>query len=306
MVQAERGDEAAHLGAMPGGDAVTIDFTVEALVVLCEVADVPGLPGLDPDPLGGLGAETREAVLDSARRSLVARRMIRADGDTFTLDPAVHAFLKVVSTPGIVVRAVHERDERIETRFVSAVPDVAVEHSVVLGSIQRFTPFPTDALLARVLRFLQLAERAAVEADPFDVKAPDLTRVAEHLAADDRDAAREVLVGGGAPVSSAERFLDALEARRSSSSITILHRPDEDHLEGGELTWIDAGDAGLWLTPLPVPSDLGEARGVDAGEAARTDPVEGSEGDAIRVEPTSAALIAAELLSYLPGSDSAA
>lgn len=298
MVQAERGDEAADLGAMPGGDAVTIDFTVEGLVVLCELADLPGLPGLGSDPLGGLSAETRDLVLDSARRSLVARRMIRAEGETFVLDAAVHAFLEVVSTPGIVVRAVHEAGDRIETRFISAVPDIAVEHSVVLGSIQRFTPFPTDALLARALQFLQLVERPEIQAEPFDISIADLTRVAEHLNAGDRVSAKEMLVGGGALDSAAGKFLDALQARRSSSSVTILHRPDENHLEGGELTWIDAGNDGLWLTPLPGVSDSSE---VEEREGTRSAPLPGGDGDSIRVEPTSAASIASELLSYLPG-----
>lgn len=313
MVQAEAdpGTE-RHLAGSAAAEELAVDFTVEGLVVLCDALDLPHPPGLGPDPLGSLEATTRGAILDSARRSLLARRMIAIEEERVTLDAAVEAFLEVVTSPGIVVRAVSEADGYVETRFYSAVPDVTVEHSVVMGSIQRFTPFSTDALLARVLQFLRLAERPDGQGEAFDLTTGVLAGCAELLAVDDPDGARKVIEDAGVPVQSAEAFVRALRTRASSSSVTILHRPTEDHVAGGELTWIDAGDNGLWLTPLPADSD-GLDPGVDSGVGSGgvgdpTGPGGGGYDDdppdlPLRVERTSAASIAAELLSYLPGGD---
>lgn len=267
----------------------SIDFSIEELVAMAEILELRGLPGLGAEPLAFLAPELHEAVLASARRSLVARRFVRPTaGDGFEIIRPVVQMVTCVARSGIQVRAVFEADGNAETRCFAAEPDLTIEHSVVLGAVQRLTPFRTEQLLARVLEFGGIETRPRGDVAPFAASERALTVCAEILAAGDRDAAVTTLTADGVPEASAEAFVRALGHRVSSASVTILHRPKPEEIHGGELTWMDCGEHGLWLTPA-LAGD---------GEA---DAVEPFEPGAVTIEPTTAKWIAEELLSYLPG-----
>lgn len=266
----------------------SIDFSIEELVAMVEILELRGLPGLGPEPLDFLSEELRDAVLASARRSLVARRFVvpTDDGGFEIARPVAHMVARSARS-GIQVRAISESSAVIETRCFAAEPDLAMEHSVVLGAVQRLTPFRTEQLLARVLEFCEIAARPESSVDPFTVGEQELTACAERLAAADRVGALLALTGGGVPGPGAAAFVTALEHRVSSASVTILHRPKPEEIHGGELTWIDCAEHGLWLTPALAGNEE-----PDDGEAL--------EPASVTIEPTTAKWIAEELLSYLP------
>ena len=63
------------------------------------------------------------------------------------------------------------------------------------------------------------------------------------------------LVAGGIDELVADGFVSAARAVRSTSTVTVLHRPTSSEIVGVELTWLDAGPLGLWLTePSGSPS----------------------------------------------------
>ncbi len=275
------------------GDDVAIDFSVEELVALALLLGQPLLPGLGEDPLAALDAGQRDAVLDSARRSLVARRVVVGEETSdhkITLEVlgAVASLLAAASSPGILSRVEHEIDGRVETGFFMSVPEVSVEHSALVGGVHQLTPFATEDLLARVLDVCGLEERPAIDAKPFATTLGALRQCGACVEQGDLDAARDAL-GDNDAVSA---FVRAVSTRTASSRVTILHRPDDTHVEGGELTWLDGGEHGLWITPTP---DTGFGSDPDFDESL-TLPV--------AIKPARATEIAEELFSYLPrGSD---
>ncbi|MSO37258.1 MAG: hypothetical protein EXQ69_03290 [Acidimicrobiia bacterium] len=270
-------------------EALSIDFSIEELVVMAEILELRGIPGLGQEPLAFLAPDLHEAVLASARRSLVARRFVRpTDDEGFEIMRPVAQMVASVARAGIQIRAVFEADGLVETRCFAAEPDLAIEHSVVFGAVQRLTPFRTEQLLARVLEFSGIEARPQSAVAPLTTSERALTACVEMLAAGDRGAAELVLTTDGVPEPSAAAFVAAIEHRVSSASVSILHRPKAEEIHGGELTWIDCGEHGLWLTP-PL------------SEVAETADGEALEPVLVTIEPTTAKWIAEELLSYLPG-----
>jgi hypothetical protein len=265
------------------GNDISIDFTVEELAVLAELLGAPTLPRLGAEPLAHHSTEVQTALLEAGRRSLVARRVLTVGDDGDVLADAVRSLLEVTSQPALLGRAEHEVEGRVETIFYSSVPDVSVEDLELEGSIHRLTPFATEELLTRMLDRCSLTQRPAPDSSPFTTTLGGLRLCGERVLAGDVDGARQALGGNGSSA-----FVDALLTRVSSSRVTVLYRPSETVIEGGELTWIDGGGSGLWLTPTP---DL------DADE----DELEEALDLEVEIEPTTADAIASELFSYLPG-----
>lgn len=278
--QAERG---------PSGEP-SIDFSIEELVALAEILELRGLPGLGAEPLAFLEPEVQEPVLASARRALVARRfLVPTEGGGFEVARPVAHMVARVARSGIQVRAVYEVPGHAETRWFAAEPDLGVEHGAAIGTVQRLTPFRTEQLLARVLEFCGIATRPENPAPSFSASAASIRSAVEVLAIGDADGAHTVLTTGGADPAGATAFVHALQHRVASASASILHRPAENIIAGGELTWLDCGDDGLWLTP--ALGDPGDDDGSDSPETAGL----------LTIAPTTAKHIAEELLSYLPG-----
>jgi hypothetical protein len=266
----------------------SIDFSIEELVALAEMLELRGLPGLGAEPLEHLEPEFREPVLASARRALVARRfLIPTEEGGFEVARVVAHIVARTARSGIQIRALYEEPGRVETRWFAAEPDLAIEHGVAIGTVQRLIPFRTEQLLARVLEFCAIATRPSNDAAAFSVDPTSVSAAIEAIADGNASGAVAILVAGGADERSAGAFVEALGHRVSSASVTILHRPTEAVVAGGELTWLDCGDHGLWSTPA-----LGDEPGAsdDSGE-----------GSPVVIAPTTAKEIAEELLSYLPG-----
>ncbi|HEY3673672.1 MAG TPA: hypothetical protein VGN51_22240 [Acidimicrobiia bacterium] len=269
------------------GDEVSIDFSVEELLLLAELLGQPALPGLDDAALAHLTPDARSAASDAALHSLMARRVVvsTAEGVTEVAAP-VMSLLEVASAPALLGRAEHEVDGLMEIRFYLSQPDVSVEQTPLIGGVHRLTPFATEELLTRALGRCALTERPVVDADPITVTLGQLRATNDAVEAGEVDQARAALGGSDG----AAAFVAALTTRVSSSRVTFLHRPTDTVIEGGELTWLDGGPGGLWLTPT-VDTDPDE------------DDLDAVLDFEVEIAPATAAAIAAELHSYLPGSD---
>lgn len=270
-------------------DEPSIDFSIEELFAVAELLQLHGIPGLGAEPLAFLDSAVHEVVLESARRALVARRFVApAEDGSYEIMRPVAQMVSNVARAGIQVRAVFEAEGAVETRCFAAEPELALEHSVVFGAVQRLTPFRTEQLLARILEFCGIEARPAIECQAFNVTEAALTACVGRLEAEDREGGVTALTSAGVPEATASAFVVALEHRVSSASVSILHRPQANEISGGELTWLDAGEYGLWLTPILAGAEIN-----DSGDEVEPVP--------ITIEPTTAKWIAEELLSYLPG-----
>lgn len=260
------------------GGEVFVDFTNE------EVLTMVGILGLEAPP--GVGVESLEELAiagdvtrlrDAAIASLEARGIVTRQDDSLVVADAVAQILAALSNPGAMVAAASETDGMMETRFFAAMPEIAIEHRGLSISLHRFTPFATRDLMARMLQFVDLRPYAPDVPLQFKIDESELQSVVDHLERQDRAAAIDVLTEGGVGEKTAEAFVTGLTMKRSSASVTILHRPTEEAIEGGALSWIDAGMSGLWVT------DIDDA-----------------EEEQLDVRLMDARSLVSELLSYLP------
>jgi hypothetical protein len=277
------------------GEEIAIGLSTEELVVLAELLGQRELPGLGAEPLGPVESDSRASAVRAALHGLLARRIVRIDdGDATVLD-AIATLLSIASAPAIFAHVLYETAGLVESRMYAAQPEISVEHALLGSEVHRLSPFPTDQLLARLLSFCQLEERPEIACTPFDVSAGVLRACGRAISAGDASAAISTMVDDGAETGSATAFVNALVTKRSSTRVALVYRPREHQLAGGELTWVDGGDHGLWLTPTPPHAPQAEEDAVGA-----------SEPTSILIQPTSARWVATELLSYLPGSDDSA
>ena len=186
--------------------------------------------------------------------------------------------MTVASVPSLIGAVSRQIDEIIETTFLSVTPDLAVEITPVAHSVYRFTPFGPEDLLARVLRISDLHPVAKIDgANSMDVHQDRLDECADHLDNGDADAALSSL--GGDPAHAA-KLLDAMKTKRSSSQVTILHKPASGRVEGGSIAWIDAGFGGIWT--MEELDGAGDTTGM------------------IRIENRDSRELAVELFGFLP------
>lgn len=265
---------------MPKSNEVWIDFTTEELLVLAELLEFDAPPGAGADGLHELAvAGNDELMRQAAVRSLEARKVLM-DGQV--VDP-ISEVMSVLCNPGLLVAASVEQDGVVDTRFLGVMPEIAVEHQGLSVSLHRLTPFASRDLMSRILQFSNLRPYVADSEVSFVVDEEVLDRAAGALDDNDHVGAEKLLSDSGIAESDARTFVYALTMKHSSASIAVLHRPEDDRVEGGALTWIDAGIAGLWLTEL-------------AGETGQLE----SASEKLEIRRVNARDLAAELLSYLP------
>lgn len=271
---------------------VTFDLSIEEIVVLVGGAGTEIPPPLGPNPLGFEPAETRAARLDTARRGLEARQLL--DRSTGAVVAPVAALFELFAGPDVVVRIQREADGRVHESSVCGAPDVAGEMFELVGGLWRFVVFQAAQLPARVAGRAGLIERPHNGDALIRLRPGSVPRIARLLADDHEGAVSYLVDSEEVEVSTAQRLATALEARLASAIVTILWRPSETVLEGGELSWLDCGDQGLWLMPVPAPPP-------PRPEGASDDAVVSAFGDVrMEMQAVSAEWILAELISYLP------
>lgn len=256
-------------------DEVSVEFTRDELEVLT------GLLGLElPVGVGEedfkLPTELIERLHASARRALEARRVV-IDG---TVNDAVASVLELAASPLLVMSVEIEAGPEVDATFLLCDTDLGVEVAEFAQKCYRLTPFVTRDLVTRVVRLTDLRPAAIADVGGFAILTADL-EAAALLAGQDPYAARDLLVSAGVGAERAGVFAEAIGALRRTVAVTAMHRPDEDRIEGGALSWLDCGLRGNWWSE---PSDDG----------AQADDL------ALQIAPISAEAILAELTSYLP------
>ncbi len=248
-------------------DEAVLDLTVEEASFLADVLGVAPPPGLvDPDDdalvivdEGGrsLTGETVTKVAEVVAPGLLSRRLVDGEG---TVAAPVADLLTVVGSPHLVARAAYEAGGDVEVRAFTARPEMAVEQRHLADGRVRFSPFDPALLVARILEFV-VPDRELTENDAKDDTATIViecsSAVIEALFAVEPVAshtASTILESDGVAPAEAKLLADAVAAIRSTGSVTLLLRPVDDTIHGVELTWMDAGDHGLWLTePSSTP-----------------------------------------------------
>lgn len=261
-------------------DEVSIDFTTEEILVLAELLELEPPPGIGVDSLSDLAIANNEALLrGAATRSLQDRNVLVGD----SVVQSVRDVMGALCAPGVMAAGSIERDGVVETRFFASLPDISIEHRGLSVSLHRLVPFATRDLLPRLLQFADLRPFSPDTEVSFRVSEEVLDLAADALDAQQHARAQEILQAGGVEADASVAFIRALSMKRTSTSVTVLSKPADDQVEGGALTWIDAGLAGLWTTEISL-----ENEGVAVDH------------DVLVISLSSAEQVATELLSYLP------
>ncbi|MDH3303519.1 MAG: hypothetical protein OES24_23690, partial [Acidimicrobiia bacterium] len=254
-------------------DEAVLDLTVGEASFLADVLGVAPPPGLvDPDDEalviigeGGrsLTGSAVKKVAEVVAPGLIERRLVDGEG---TVAAPVADLLTVVGSPHLVARAAYESGGEMEVRAFTARPEMAVEQRRLADGRVRFSPFDPAQLVPRILEFV-LPNRvdASVGGEPpalggepeADVDAvPPLVidcsvAVLDAMFASDPmspETATAILVSDGVAPAAAELLAGAVCTIQATGSVTMLLRPVDDAVHGVELTWMDAGSNGLWLT----------------------------------------------------------
>ena len=243
---------------VPATDIESASYGVDELAAAAQLLGADAFPGVAvPQP-----------ALESARRSLLARKVLAIDDEGKVKLTAPHsALLAAAVRSSAVVTADHRRRERAETRAWYLSPETSVEHSIEIGDVHRLARIETVDLLGALLVSVELVPRPAVDASEVVTTRATLDRA---LAAAGR---------GEAAPGIADPLAGALESLESASSVRSLSRSD-GRVVGGELAWLDTGAGGLWLL----------------------EPEEGRSED-LNVSRVEESAILDRLLAYLPGAD---
>jgi hypothetical protein len=216
------------------------DFSTEELVCLAELLGSPEFPGVDAQPLAVLSADTRDAVLRSARRGLVARGVVTiGDDGRAAIESPYREMLAVALAPSLHVTAERRSRTLHEIRVYLAQPQGTVEESVLVGGVYRLAPIDTADLVRRIVAFTALAWRTTGSAAGFVLPQAALDDLLKRAAS----GATENLADG---LPSAGRgFADALSGG-VVNAVRILYRHGRT-LRGGIQRWIDGGEHGSWI-----------------------------------------------------------
>lgn len=260
----------------PGG--FTVDFTTEELIVLCRLGSSSTPFGLDVAAFEALPTALRDIALSSAERSLIARRIVTANGDQTTLPDAMSTLLTALCSPGLIGVVAIQDGEVLDTAAFTATPDLGVHHWSISPSVHRLEPFPTRELMSRLLDVADLRPAPVAPGGSMVVEVAVLVEAQRLAAEGERDAATAAISSTIEPGADVSAFVAVLRSSRAVT-VTLLHRPQEGPAVGGALTWLDGGRTGLW-TSEPIDDDEGPER--------------------VRLTPASADEIVAELFDYLP------
>lgn len=256
-----------------------VALSFEELASLAELFGVEGFPGVPEELFAGVRPEIRDAMLSTASRSLIARRVVRVldeeEGTVEVVQPYA-AVLGVVLEPDVVLTGQQQVGEESETRILYVSDDLMVEQSTPADFIHEFALLDAEDLLPYALDLGDDRDSSEVGSE-LTMPVHALDRLEDLIADGDLDGAK-ALVPGGSP------FVDALLQTRRSNHLQALHR-DGERVVGGELTWVDGASRGIWLIDRVEDTD-GQPDG---------DPL-------LRIRSVTAQELMDRLRSYLPES----
>lgn len=295
-----------HDRTEPGSaDELAVELTAEELVVLANALRLQ-LPLPEPRSLQG-ATGVRAALVDLARRSLVARRVLWTDGLEFRVVDPIRKLLELMAEPGLVVRLGRTNDvARFAHRWsydattadpvLVARPGVGVEILPLASGNVRLTPFAPQRLLERVRRATGIVDRPrAPDVRAFDVAADAAAATLRLVATGQAQLAVGSLLAERVDEPSAKAFVAALANGAVAHAVEVSHRPAPTVVAGGVCNWIDGGGAGLWT--LPTDEQVEGFDSVFAGPWSAPPPSR----RVVTVEPVTVESLMDELAGYLPG-----
>lgn len=256
---------------------VGLTLTFDELTVLCGTLDLQLPVGVIEDEY-----EYPPEVVARLRAAATAALHTRGitDGvEATAVNSAVRTLLEIASEPALIASVERDTGDDVRVAFLLCDADLGVQVEALVPAAYQLTPFVTRDLMSRIVRISDLRPADVPDVPPLSIARDDLELCGE-AASSSPGRAGDGLRSVGVPEPAASAFGAALAERRASIGVTILHRPTDELIEGGTLSWIDAGLLGNWLS--------------DATEAT-------SDDDQLVIRAVNAPEIVEQLLSFLPG-----
>lgn len=182
-------------------DTYTFTFSLEELVLLMRIADLPVLASLPGNPFEGVSEERALGALAAAERSLRARGFLQPQGPEkpFAVYSPVLALIgtcKLARAIAMVIAQPHDRPT--DARYYYASPYMAVEHAFPDEGLHRFTGAPSiDDLAETMKQFLHLDGQQALGGLSEGLLSPTAMEAARNAASP--DVAFQTLIDQGMP-----------------------------------------------------------------------------------------------------------
>jgi len=182
-------------------DTYAFTFSLEELILLMRIADLPTLASLPVNPFEGVSEERALGALAAAERSLRARGFLQSQGPekppvVYSPVLALIGTCKLAQTIAMIIA--QPLDKPTDARYYYVSPYMAVEHAFPEEGLHRFTGAPAiDDLVEPMKQFMHLDGQQALADMPVGLLSPAAMEEARN--ATSADAALKVLLDQGMP-----------------------------------------------------------------------------------------------------------
>jgi hypothetical protein len=167
-------------------DTYAFTFSLEELVLLMRIADLPALASLPANPFESVSEERALGALAAAERSLRARGFLQPQGPEkpFAVYSPVLALIGTCKLARAIAMVIAQpEDQPTDARYYYVSPYMAVEHAFPDEGLHRFTGAPSiDDLADPIKQFLHLDGQQALDALPAGSLAPTAMEAARNAA----------------------------------------------------------------------------------------------------------------------------
>jgi hypothetical protein len=226
---------------------LSIRLSTEELMLVLWLLNTPTLPGIGGNPFGGWSPEQISAALDSAERSLRARRLVsKGEGGQLQMEQVVMALVGTCAVPEFSIVLTSEAPDtgRI-VHYFHATHLLTVEHSNPEPGVHLFEALPETSMIQERLEALaQIDQQPAPQANPTRLAVGILQETTQAAEKDPQKAAA-LLTNAGASKETAQELSNALAHVRRRSVFASVQRLRDAHPSSSGFVLLE-GPTGFW------------------------------------------------------------
>lgn len=254
---------------------VSFQLTNEELRVILILLDQRVIAGLNTDALDQLDLKTRNIILETARRGLIARKILsHGDQNQVRVDPLILTLITaciVPETTTIIIRNVTHGSEGDELHYFHYSGEVTVAHTPLADGFHRFIwRREPDPIVASARTIMRLNGHMAVSAEPITIAERHINEARD---AGSRTEIESILMQAGIPSATVQSLAVTLASAHAYTTIAhIKHATGNETRSQDGLTVLD-GANGVWILQPVASSSIRNAlkvKPVSSEEAIQT------------------------------------
>jgi len=239
-------------------DSLNVVLSRDELLLMLNILEAEGLPGLDADPLGNMSSDQRALALAVALRGLRARGLAQQDEDG---QIKVHSdLLEIVAACAYSTGAVFAYHwpiggETPRRYFGHLRQENVVAHTRLDEVLHLFARLASLAhLVDSVLAACSFSAGAGNDLT-LELTGAQFSDVRQLAADGDGEEALSTLAELGADETAARSLVETLSANPAISILQVLAQPDPESVLKLDFTLVQAGSSGWVMTPIAGDAD---------------------------------------------------